>query len=60
MRIAIWLSKTLKYNLSISVSSLTCVVFRQEALAALKEAIQIAQETNDHVCLEHCLVNNIS
>ncbi|XP_020627681.1 anaphase-promoting complex subunit 5-like isoform X3 [Orbicella faveolata] len=28
---------------------------RQEALAALKEAIQIAQETNDHVCLEHCL-----
>ncbi|KAM7434149.1 Anaphase-promoting complex subunit 5 [Porites harrisoni] len=28
---------------------------RQEAMAALKEAIQIAQETNDHVCLEHCL-----
>ncbi|KAL9988516.1 hypothetical protein ACROYT_G002971 [Oculina patagonica] len=28
---------------------------RREALAALKEAIQIAQETNDHVCLEHCL-----
>ncbi|XP_022789154.1 anaphase-promoting complex subunit 5-like [Stylophora pistillata] len=28
---------------------------REEALAALKEAIQIAQETNDHVCLEHCL-----
>lgn len=25
-------------------------------MAALKEAIQIAQETNDHVCLEHCLV----
>ena len=26
-------------------------------MAALKEAIQIAQETNDHVCLEHCLVS---
>ena len=33
------------------------ILFRQEAMAALKEAIQIAQETNDHVCLEHCLVS---
>lgn len=28
---------------------------RDESLAALKEAISMAQETNDHVCLQHAL-----
>lgn len=28
----------------------------QQADLALKEAIRIAQESNDHVCLQHCLV----
>lgn len=28
----------------------------QQAELALQEAIRIAQEANDHVCLQHCLV----
>lgn len=28
----------------------------QQADLALQEAIRIAQESNDHVCLQHCLV----
>lgn len=28
----------------------------QQAELALQEAIRIAQESNDHVCLQHCLV----
>lgn len=28
---------------------------KEEALAALQEAIRMAQETNDHVCLQHAL-----
>ena len=28
---------------------------RSEAVAALKEAIMMAQEANDHVCLQHAL-----
>lgn len=31
--------------------------FSQQADLALQEAIRIAQESNDHVCLQHCLVN---
>lgn len=27
-----------------------------QADLALQEAIRIAQESNDHVCLQHCLV----
>uniref|UniRef100_H9GJP3 Anaphase-promoting complex subunit 5 n=1 Tax=Anolis carolinensis TaxID=28377 RepID=H9GJP3_ANOCA len=27
----------------------------QQAALALQEAIRIAQESNDHVCLQHCL-----
>lgn len=30
--------------------------FSQQADLALQEAIRIAQESNDHVCLQHCLV----
>lgn len=29
----------------------------QQADLALQEAIRIAQESNDHVCLQHCLVS---
>ena len=31
-------------------------VLSQQAELALQEAIRIAQESNDHVCLQHCLV----
>lgn len=31
-------------------------VVSQQAELALQEAIRIAQESNDHVCLQHCLV----
>lgn len=31
-------------------------VISQQAELALQEAIRIAQESNDHVCLQHCLV----
>ncbi len=30
---------------------------REEALAAVQEAIRMAQEANDHVCLQHALVS---
>lgn len=30
----------------------------QQADLALQEAIRIAQESNDHVCLQHCLVKH--
>lgn len=29
---------------------------KEQALAALREAIRMAQETNDHICLQHALV----
>lgn len=32
--------------------------YRDESLAALHEAIRMAQETNDHECLQHALVSN--
>lgn len=31
------------------------LIFSEEALAALKEAIKISQEVNDNVCLQHAL-----
>lgn len=31
----------------------------QQAELALQEAIRIAQESNDHVCLQHCLVRTL-
>lgn len=34
-----------------------CVCYSQQADLALQEAIRIAQEANDHVCLQHCLVH---
>lgn len=33
--------------------------FSQQADLALQEAIRIAQESNDHVCLQHCLVKQL-
>lgn len=33
------------------------IYFRDESLAALHEAIRMAQETNDHECLQHALVS---
>ena len=33
--------------------------FSQQADLALQEAIRIAQESNDHVCLQHCLVRTL-
>lgn len=33
-------------------------VVSQQAELALQEAIRIAQESNDHVCLQHCLVSH--
>lgn len=34
------------------------VISRKESLAALQEAIKLAQESNDHVCLQHALVSD--
>lgn len=40
---------------------LECIFFyRVEARAALLEAIRMAQEANDHVCLQHALVCGLS
>lgn len=36
-----------------------CSIFSQQADLALQEAIRIAQESNDHVCLQHCLVTPV-
>ena len=33
-------------------------ICRDESLAALHEAIRMAQETNDHECLQHALVSD--
>lgn len=41
-------------NCSPSVCLSVC--HSQQAELALQEAIRIAQESNDHVCLQHCLV----
>ncbi len=47
-------------------SELNCTCFlclclcSQQADLALQEAIRIAQEANDHVCLQHCLVGIVS
>ena len=35
------------------------VCCRGEAKAALLEAVRMAQENNDHVCLQHALVSGV-
>ena len=37
--------------------SLPRLIYRAEALAAVQGAIRLAQEANDHVCLQHALVS---
>lgn len=39
--------------LTLPLSSVYC---SQQADLTLQEAVRIAQESSDHVCLQHCLV----
>ncbi|KAG3279057.1 anaphase promoting complex subunit 5 [Ictidomys tridecemlineatus] len=46
---------SLFWNLLLRWKKVKASVISQQAELALQEAIRIAQESNDHVCLQHCL-----
>ncbi len=44
----------------VALFMLCCVCGRAEALAAVQGAVRLAQDANDHVCLQHCLVSSLN